>query len=89
VQAGLAICAADVVEAHPTDRDGSTSTDLIKLTVNEIRQLIDTRTIRPIRDLAHPLALVTPGTTVAASRPARISGRLGQPPTRPRLRAGQ
>jgi SRSO17 transposase len=44
----LAICAADA--AHdPAD------TELIKLTVNEIRRLINTCIIRPISDLAHRL----------------------------------
>jgi SRSO17 transposase len=46
----LAICAAD---AHEPDQP--TETELIRLTVNEIRRLINTLIIRPIRDLAHRL----------------------------------
>ena len=42
----LAICAADAADHDPTD------TGLIKLTVNEVRRLINTLIIRAIRDLA-------------------------------------
>ncbi|SCG14841.1 SRSO17 transposase [Micromonospora echinofusca] len=44
----LTICAADAT-------DGPTDTGLIKLTVNEIRRLINTCIIRPISDLTHRL----------------------------------
>ncbi|MFY1597092.1 IS701 family transposase [Micromonospora sp. WMMD737] len=46
----LAICAADAA-AHETD--ARTDTGLIRLTVNEIRRLINTCIIRPISDLTH------------------------------------
>lgn len=45
----LAICAADAADQDPAD------TALIKLTVNEIRRLINACIIRPISDLAHRL----------------------------------
>ncbi len=45
----LAICAADATHDDPTD------TGLIKLTVNEVRRLINACIIRPISDLAHRL----------------------------------
>ena len=45
----LAICAADAATNEPDDPD------LIPLTVNEIRRLINTYIIRPIRSLAHRL----------------------------------
>jgi SRSO17 transposase len=48
----LAICAAD---AATGEADDPTDTALIGLTVNEIRRLINTLIIRPIRDLAHRL----------------------------------
>ncbi|WP_422774735.1 IS701 family transposase [Plantactinospora sp. WMMC1484] len=48
----LTICAAD---AATGEADDPTDTALIKLTVNEIRRLINTLIIRPIRDLAHRL----------------------------------
>ena len=47
----LAICAANA--AH--DTGDPPHTDLIRLTVNEIRRLINTLIIDPIRDLAHRL----------------------------------
>ncbi|MFG3715774.1 IS701 family transposase [Micromonospora sp. NPDC047730] len=45
----LAICAADATHDDPTH------TGLIKLTVNEVRRLINACIIRPISDLAHRL----------------------------------
>jgi SRSO17 transposase len=45
----LAICAADAAHDDPAD------TGLIKLTVNEVRRLINACIIRPISDLAHRL----------------------------------
>ncbi len=45
----LAICAADAADHNPTDAG------LIKLTVNEIRRLINTLVLRPIRNLTHHL----------------------------------
>jgi SRSO17 transposase len=45
----LAICAADAARHDPADAG------LIKLTVNEVRRLINACTIRPITDLAHRL----------------------------------
>ncbi|MFD0973768.1 IS701 family transposase [Plantactinospora endophytica] len=45
----LAICAADATHNDPTD------TGLIKLTVNEVRRLINACIIWPISDLAHRL----------------------------------
>ncbi|MBQ0907064.1 IS701 family transposase, partial [Micromonospora sp. U21] len=45
----LAICAADAAADNPAD------TGLIKLTVNEIRRLINTLVLKPIRDLTHRL----------------------------------
>jgi SRSO17 transposase len=48
----LTICAAD---AATGEADNPTDSALIKLTVNEIRRLINTLIIRPIRDLAHRL----------------------------------
>ncbi|MEV0723785.1 hypothetical protein AB0I37_13500 [Micromonospora purpureochromogenes] len=48
----LAICAAD---AATDGADDPTDTKLIKLTVNEVRRLINTFIIQPIRDLAHRL----------------------------------
>ncbi|KOX06701.1 hypothetical protein ADK66_22245 [Micromonospora sp. NRRL B-16802] len=45
----LAICAADAAAEEPTD------TAMIKLTVNEIRRLINILVFRPIHDLAHRL----------------------------------
>ncbi|RZU74913.1 SRSO17 transposase [Micromonospora kangleipakensis] len=44
----LAICAADAADEPP-------QSGLIKLTVNEVRRLINTCTIRPIHELAHRL----------------------------------
>ena len=46
----LAICAADAATG-----DRRPDTGLIKLTVNEVRRLINTFIIRPISDLAHRL----------------------------------
>nr|WP_199236034.1 IS701 family transposase [Micromonospora sp. S4605] len=46
----LAICAADAT-THETD--APTDSGLIRLTVNEIRRLINTCIIRPINDLTH------------------------------------
>ncbi|MGW3783653.1 IS701 family transposase [Micromonospora chokoriensis] len=48
----LAICAADAA-THETD--APTDSGLIRLTVNEIRRLINTCIIRPISDLTHRL----------------------------------
>ncbi|WP_434971569.1 IS701 family transposase [Micromonospora peucetia] len=45
----LAICAADAADHNPAD------TGLIKLTVNEVRRLINACIIRPISNLAHRL----------------------------------
>jgi SRSO17 transposase len=50
----LAICAADAGEPD-TGHSQATHTELIRLTVNEIRRLINTLIIRPIRDLIHRL----------------------------------
>jgi hypothetical protein len=44
----LAICAADAAD-NPTD------TGMIKLTVNEVRRLINTLVLTPIRNLTHRL----------------------------------
>lgn len=44
----LAICAADAADEPP-------QAGLIKLTVNEVRRLINTFIIRPIHELAHRL----------------------------------
>ncbi|WP_141725474.1 IS701 family transposase [Micromonospora pallida] len=49
----LAICASDAAAARDIDNSGDTG--LIKLTVNEVRRLINTFIIRPISDLAHRL----------------------------------
>ena len=49
----LAICAADAA-TNETDNDPG-HTGLIKLTVNEVRRLINIFIIRPINDLAHRL----------------------------------
>ncbi|MBQ0906327.1 IS701 family transposase [Micromonospora sp. U21] len=59
----LANCAADAIPDDPTD------TGLIKLTVKEIRRLINTLVLRPIRDLAHHLALVTVATPPPSPSP--------------------
>jgi SRSO17 transposase len=48
----LAICAADARANEPGQRTGN---ELISLTVNEIRRLINAILIRPIRDLTHRL----------------------------------
>jgi SRSO17 transposase len=48
----LAICAADAATDNSDDRTGP---GLIPLTVNEVRRLINTLIIRPIRDLTHRL----------------------------------
>ncbi len=45
----LAICAADAAHDNPAD------TELIRLTVNEIRRLINACIIRPISDITHRL----------------------------------
>ncbi|MFF0359159.1 IS701 family transposase, partial [Nocardia sp. NPDC004970] len=45
----LAICAADAADHNPAD------TGLIKLTVNEVRRLINACIIRPLSNLAHRL----------------------------------
>jgi hypothetical protein len=48
----LAICAADATN-HPPEHH--TESGLIPLTVNEVRRLINTFIIKPIRDLTHRL----------------------------------
>jgi len=50
----LAICVADAAARDP-DQTRPTDIGLIKLTVNEVRRLINTFIIRPISDLAHRL----------------------------------
>ena len=49
----LALCAADAATASTADQ--SRDAGLINLTVNEVRRLINTLIIRPVRDLAHRL----------------------------------
>jgi len=49
----LAICTADAAGERDTDQPGDMN--LIRLTVNEIRRLINTLIIEPIRSLAHRL----------------------------------
>jgi SRSO17 transposase len=51
----LAICAADAANQHDTHPDQPNDKKLIRLTVNEVRRLINTLIIQPIRDLAHRL----------------------------------
>jgi hypothetical protein len=48
----LAICAADATNDRP---DHATEPSLIRLTVNEVRRLINTFIIAPVRDLTHRL----------------------------------
>ena len=50
----LAICAADAVPRDP-DQAQPTEIALIKLTVNEVRRLINTFIIRPVSNLTHRL----------------------------------
>jgi hypothetical protein len=50
----LATCAADAAASDP-GRHQPTDTGLIKLTVNEVRRLINTFIIRPICNLARRL----------------------------------
>jgi hypothetical protein len=53
----LAICAADAADAaDAAEREQPGDTTLIRLTVNEVRRLINTLIIEPIRSLAHRLS---------------------------------
>ena len=51
----LAICAADAARKPNASRNQATDAELIRLTLNEIRRLINTLVLRPIRDRAHRL----------------------------------